>query len=79
MSQVSLDSSPQSSDSIRLFDDFLQALCDPEGGGRLCQMHAPGAAILPKRKCSLMPCRGRTFSHSWQARSYPFARMAGCN
>jgi hypothetical protein len=45
MSQVSLDSSPQSSDSIRLFDDFLQALCDPEGGGRLYQMHAPGAAI----------------------------------
>jgi len=45
MSQVSLDSSLQSSDSIRLFDDFLQALCDPEGGGRLYQMHAPGAAI----------------------------------
>src|SRR5512142_3371229 len=28
-----------------LFDHYLQALCDPEGGTRLYQLHAPGAAI----------------------------------
>jgi hypothetical protein len=45
MSQVSLDSSPQLTNSVRLFDDFLQSLCDPDGGSQLYQMHAPDAAI----------------------------------
>jgi hypothetical protein len=32
-------------DVSRLFDDFLQDLSDPEGGGRLYQLHAPSAVI----------------------------------
>jgi hypothetical protein len=45
MSPISLDSSPQTSESIRRFDGFLHALCDPEGGSELYQMHAPSAAV----------------------------------
>jgi hypothetical protein len=32
-------------DVLRLFDDFLQALCDPEGGARFRALHAPSAVI----------------------------------
>jgi hypothetical protein len=32
-------------DVSSLFDDFLRALCDPEGGNRLYQLHAPSAVI----------------------------------
>jgi len=45
MSPMSLDSSPQTSESTRRFDGFLHALCDPEGGSELYQMHAPSAAV----------------------------------
>ena len=32
-------------DVSRAFDDYLQALCDAEGGSRLYQLHAPSAVI----------------------------------
>ncbi len=32
-------------DVSSLFDDSLRALCDPDGGSRFYQLHAPSAAI----------------------------------
>jgi hypothetical protein len=45
MSLILQDSSPQISGPQRLFTDFLRALCDPEAGGELYRIHAPGAAV----------------------------------
>jgi hypothetical protein len=45
MSPPLQDASPRSAEALRLFDDFLHALCDPEAGIELYRMHAFSAAV----------------------------------
>jgi hypothetical protein len=45
MSQPGSENLLQTSNAIRLFGDFLQALCNPEAGDRLYFMHATSAAV----------------------------------
>jgi DNA-binding transcriptional LysR family regulator len=39
------DPAPRTSEPLRQFEDFLRALCDPEGGIALHRMHASRAAV----------------------------------
>jgi hypothetical protein len=45
MSPPLQDPSPRSSQPLRLFEDFLRALCNAEGGLDLYRMHASSAAV----------------------------------
>jgi hypothetical protein len=45
MSELSPDPSLRASNVIRLFEEFLNALCDPEAGSHLYEVHAADAAL----------------------------------
>src|SRR5712692_4174838 len=45
MSPAHIDSSPREVELLSLFDSFLIALCDPEGGDALYGLHTADAAV----------------------------------